>query len=47
MLECLKHDVRLFVNDMTKDNITPKYIIVALKDRDPENLMSIIQVYKI
>ncbi|XP_058758563.1 uncharacterized protein LOC131631810 [Vicia villosa] len=35
-----------FVNDMTKYNLAPKYIVAALKDKDPENLMSINEVYK-
>lgn len=26
--------------------MTPRYIIVSLKDRDPKNLMSVTQVYK-
>ncbi|XP_058774347.1 uncharacterized protein LOC131648622 [Vicia villosa] len=42
----LKDHERKFVNDMTKYNMAPRYIIVALKDKDPENLMSISQVYK-
>ena len=36
----------LFVNEMTRHNMTQRFIIVALKDRDPNNLTSIMSVYK-
>ncbi|XP_050908484.1 uncharacterized protein LOC127122139 [Lathyrus oleraceus] len=39
------HD-RRFVNDRTKYNMTPRYIVFALKDKDPGNLTSVTQVYK-
>ncbi|KAI5445319.1 hypothetical protein KIW84_013522 [Lathyrus oleraceus] len=42
----LKDHERKFVNDMTKYNMAPRYIVVALKDRDPENLRSVTHVYK-
>ncbi|XP_058775518.1 uncharacterized protein LOC131649777 [Vicia villosa] len=42
----LKDHERKFVNDMTNYNMAPRYIIVALKDKDPENFTSITQVYK-
>lgn len=35
-----------FVSDMTKYNVTPRYIVTTLKDKDLENLISITQVYK-
>lgn len=34
------------MNDMTKYNMAPIYIVAALKDRDPENLTSVTHVYK-
>ncbi|XP_050909420.1 protein FAR1-RELATED SEQUENCE 5-like [Lathyrus oleraceus] len=46
ILNCLKVHERQFVDDMTKYNMTPRYIISALKDKDPENLTSVTQVYK-
>lgn len=46
ILGLLKDHERQFVNDMTKYNMTPKYIVVALKDKDPENFTSVTQVYK-
>ncbi|XP_058726885.1 uncharacterized protein LOC131598283 [Vicia villosa] len=46
MLGRLKDDERKVVNDMTKYNMTPRYIASALKDKDPKNLTSITQVYK-
>ncbi|XP_058783719.1 uncharacterized protein LOC131658444 [Vicia villosa] len=41
----LKENERQFVNDMIKYNMVPRYIIAALKYRDPKNLTSVIQVY--
>ncbi|CAI8612974.1 unnamed protein product [Vicia faba] len=46
ILDRLKDHERKFVNDMTKYNMAPRYIIYALKDKDPENLTSITQVYR-
>lgn len=46
ILECLKVHERPFVNDTTKYNMTPLYIVAALKDKDPENLLSVTQMYK-
>ncbi|XP_050920331.1 uncharacterized protein LOC127137968 [Lathyrus oleraceus] len=46
ILDRLKVHERQFVNDMTKYNMTPWYTISSLKDKDPENLTSVIQVYK-
>lgn len=46
VLRHLKDHERNFVNDMTKYNMAPRYIVAALKYRDPENLTSVIQVYK-
>lgn len=43
----LKDHERKFVNDMTKCNMTLRYIVVALKDRDSKNLTSVTQVYKV
>ena len=43
----LKEEERKFVNDMTKYNMAPRYIIYALKDKDPDNLTSITQIYKV
>lgn len=40
----LKDHERQFVSDMTKYNLALGYIIVALKDKDLENLMSITKV---
>lgn len=31
---------------MKKYNMAPNYIVAALKDRDPENLTNVTQVYK-
>ncbi|XP_058733650.1 protein FAR1-RELATED SEQUENCE 5-like [Vicia villosa] len=42
----LKDDERKFVNDMTKYNMAPRYIVSALKDKDPENLTSITHIYR-
>ncbi|XP_058726382.1 protein FAR1-RELATED SEQUENCE 5-like [Vicia villosa] len=42
----LKGHEREFVNDVTKYHMAPRYIIAALKDKDLENLTTIIQVYK-
>ncbi|XP_058784314.1 uncharacterized protein LOC131659092 [Vicia villosa] len=42
----LKDHERKFVNDTMKYNRAPRYIIYSLKDKDPENLTSITQVYK-
>lgn len=42
----LKDHERQFVNDMTQYNMTPRYILAALKDKYPENLTSVTQVYK-
>ena len=35
VLGCLKDNERKFVNVNTRYNIVPRYIIAALKDRDP------------
>ncbi|XP_058742340.1 protein FAR1-RELATED SEQUENCE 5-like [Vicia villosa] len=42
----LKDDERKFVNDMTEYNMTPRYVVSALKDKDPKNLTSITQIYR-
>ncbi|XP_058741481.1 protein FAR1-RELATED SEQUENCE 5-like [Vicia villosa] len=42
----LKDDERKFVNDMMKYNMEPRYIASALKDKDPENLTNITQIYR-
>lgn len=34
------------MDDMTKYNITLRYIVTALKKKDPRNLTSVTQVYK-
>ncbi|XP_058758192.1 uncharacterized protein LOC131631414 [Vicia villosa] len=31
---------------MTKYNMTPRYLVSALKDKDPENFTSITQIYR-
>ncbi|XP_050888704.1 uncharacterized protein LOC127093845 [Lathyrus oleraceus] len=46
ILHRLKVHERQFVNDMTKYNMAPRYIVYALKDKDPENFTRITQVYK-
>ncbi|XP_050875265.1 uncharacterized protein LOC127078894 [Lathyrus oleraceus] len=46
ILGLLKDHERQFVNDMTKYNMAQKYIVTALKDKDPDNFTSVIQVYK-
>ncbi|XP_050890431.1 uncharacterized protein LOC127095843 [Lathyrus oleraceus] len=46
VLDRLKDHERNFVNDMTKCNMTPRYTVVALKNRDLENLTSVTNVYK-
>lgn len=43
----LKDHERLFMNEMTKYNMVPRYIVASLKDKDPENLTSVTQVYKV
>lgn len=45
ILDHLKDHERKFVNDMTKYNMAPRYIVVDLKDRDIKNLTSVTQVY--
>ncbi|XP_050902860.1 uncharacterized protein LOC127115324 [Lathyrus oleraceus] len=42
----LKDHERRYVNDMIKYNMSPRYIVATLKDKDPGNLTSVIQVYK-
>ena len=42
----LKDHERKFVNDMTKWNMAPRYIVASMKDKDPENLTRVTQVYK-
>ncbi|XP_058783597.1 uncharacterized protein LOC131658306 [Vicia villosa] len=42
----LKDNERKFVIEMTKYNMAPRYIIVALKDIDLENMKSVTQVDK-
>lgn len=46
ILDRLKVHDRPFVNDTTKYNMTPRYIVSALKDKDPKNLTSVTQVYR-
>lgn len=46
ILDRLKDHERQFMNDMTKYNTTQRYIVVALKDKGPENLTSVTPVYK-
>ncbi|XP_050914752.1 uncharacterized protein LOC127129644 [Lathyrus oleraceus] len=46
ILGCLKVHERQFVNNMMKYNMTPRYIVSTLKDKDVENLASVIQMYK-
>lgn len=36
-----KNNERMFLNDMTIYNMIPKYILVAFKDRDRENLRAL------
>lgn len=43
----LKPEESLFVNDMTKYHILLRYIMVALKDRDFDNPMSVAHIYKV
>ncbi|XP_058741131.1 protein FAR1-RELATED SEQUENCE 5-like [Vicia villosa] len=43
----LKDDERKFVNDMTKYNMAPRYIVSALKDKDPRNITSTTQIYRV
>lgn len=47
ILDRLKDHERQFLNNMTKYNMAPRYIVVALKGRVLENLTSVIQVYKV
>lgn len=42
----LKPDERQFVNDMAKYHMAPKFIVAALKDRDPNNPTHTTHVYK-
>lgn len=42
----LKDHERQFLNDMTKYNMTPRYIVISLKDKDSQNLTSVTHVYK-
>jgi len=46
ILGCLKHNEGHFLNDITKYNMVARYIVVALKDRDPKNLTNVTQAYK-
>lgn len=46
ILNRLKDHERQFVNDMTKYNMAQRYIVVALKDKDLENLTNVTRVYK-
>lgn len=46
ILGSLKHGEINFVSDMTKYNMAPRYIVVALKDRDLESLMIVKHVCK-
>ncbi|XP_058733798.1 uncharacterized protein LOC131605466 [Vicia villosa] len=46
ILDRLKDHERQFTDDMTKYNMTQRYIVAALKDKDSENLTSVTQVYK-
>lgn len=41
ILVCLKVHERQFMNDMMKYNMASWYIVSALKDKDPENLISV------
>ncbi|XP_050875735.1 uncharacterized protein LOC127079397 [Lathyrus oleraceus] len=41
----LKVHEKHFVNDITKYNMTTRYIVAALKDKDPENLTNVTQMY--
>ncbi|XP_058773970.1 uncharacterized protein LOC131648204 [Vicia villosa] len=41
----LKDQERNFVNDMTKYNMAPRYIVAAFKHKDQKNLTSVTQVY--
>lgn len=41
ILGYFKDNERQFVNDMTKYDMVPRYIIIILKDRDPEKMTSI------
>ncbi|XP_050910015.1 uncharacterized protein LOC127123879 [Lathyrus oleraceus] len=43
----LKVHERQFINDMTKYNMASRYIVPALKNKYPENLTSVTQVYKV
>lgn len=42
----IKPDERLFVNEMIKYHMELRYIKASLKDRDPNNMTSTLQVYK-
>ncbi|XP_058734083.1 uncharacterized protein LOC131605790 [Vicia villosa] len=42
----LKDYERKCVNDITKYNMASRYIVSALKDKDPENITSITQIYR-
>lgn len=46
ILDRLKpHEIQ-FLNEITKYNLAPRYIVVSLEDRDRDNLMSITHIYK-
>lgn len=46
ILDRLNRDERLFVNEMTKYHMAPRYIRDALKCKDLDNLMSTTHVHK-
>lgn len=43
----LKDHKRQFMNHMMKYNMAPRYMVAALKDKNPENFISVTQVYKV
>lgn len=47
ILNRIKVNERYFVNDTTKYTMTPWCIVATLKEKDPENITSVIQVYKV
>ncbi|KAI5423604.1 hypothetical protein KIW84_046512 [Lathyrus oleraceus] len=42
----LTTDEKQHVADLTKRHVSPRYILLSLQDRDPENVTRITQVYK-
>lgn len=43
---CLIENEQNFVNDITNNKLTSRYILSTLKDRNKDNLICVTQIYK-